>query len=118
MELNKLDNGSRRFLLCTNNEVDEDVEIDYLIKKGILPEMPTSKRSKEYKDFMEDYYKFKESADYVELKNDDEYQNLGICRSITYKRLSNFINGYKFDGVKRTELYKTKLTPKDVKNNF
>lgn len=118
MELNKLDNGSRRFLLCTNNEVDEDIEIDYLIKKGILSEMPTSKRSKEYKEFMENYYKFKESTGYIELKKDDEYQNLGICRSITYKRLSNFINGYKFDGTKRTELYKAKLTSKDIRNNF
>ena len=32
MELNQADNGSRRFLLCTNNEVDEDVEIEYLVK--------------------------------------------------------------------------------------
>ena len=118
MELNKLDNGSRRFLLCTNNEVDEDVEIDYLIKKKILPKMPTSKRSKEYKDFMKQYYEFKDSPEFIKIKEDEEYQELGICRSITHKRLVNFINGYKYSGSKRTELFKTKISPRDVKNNF
>lgn len=118
MELNRLDNGSRRFLLCTNNEVDEEVEINYLINKGILPEMPSSKRSKEYKDFIDEYFKFKESDDYKDLKNDEEYQSLGICRDITLKRLSNYINGYKYSGTKRTELFKAMISVKDIKNNF
>ncbi len=118
MELNKMDNGSRRFFLCTNNEVDEDVEIDYLIRKGLLPKMPLSKKSKEYKDFMNSYYALKDSEDYKQLKKEEEYQQLGICRNITYKRLSNFINGYKSNGNQRTELYRTKITLKDIKNNF
>ena len=118
MELNKLDNGSRRFLLCTNNEVDENVEIEYLINKKILPEMPMSKKSKEYKEFMKKYYDLKESSEFKKIKEDEEYQELGICRSITHKRLTNYINGYKYSGTKRTELFKTKISSKDVKNNF
>lgn len=118
MELNKLDNGSRRFLLCTNNEVDENVEIEYLIKKKILPEMPMSKKSKEYKEFMKKYYDLKESSEFKKIKEAEEYQELGICRSITHKRLTNYINGYKYSGIKRTELFKTKISSKDVKNNF
>lgn len=118
MELNQADNGSRRFLLCTNNEVDEDIEIQYLIDNKILPEMPTSKRSKEYKDFITEYEVYKESEEYQKLKEKEDYKELGICRSVTHKRLTNFINGYKFKGNKKTELYKTKITAKDIKNNF
>lgn len=118
MELNQADNGSRRFLLCTNNEVDEDVEIEYLVKVGALPPKPTSKRTKEYKDFMQNYYSLKESKEFNKIKQKEEYKNLGICRSITYKRLSNFINGYKYSGVKKTELYKRKIEIKDLNNNF
>lgn len=118
MELNQQDNGSRRFILCTNNEVEEEKELNYFIENKIQPEIPTSKRSREYKEYMNNYEQFKASDKYKEEIQKEKYKEMGICRAITWKRLSNFINGYKFKGNKKTELYKTKIELKDIKNYF
>lgn len=118
MELNKEDNGSRRFILCTNNEVEEEDELKYFVNKGILPEQPNNKKSSEYKEYMLKYEEFKQSDRYKEEIKNDEYQKLGICRAITLKRLTNIINGYKFVGKKKTELYKATINLSDIKNNF
>ena len=82
MELNKEDNGSRRFILCTNNEVEEEDELKYFVNKGILPEQPNNKKSSEYKEYMLKYEEFKQSDRYKEEIKNDEYQKFVIALHI------------------------------------
>lgn len=78
IELNHEDGGSRKFILCTNNEVS----------------------SKDKKAFEKLYGKdklenSKEWFDYVEKK--------GICSSVTYPRLKTVISGLRVDGSKYSD---------------
>lgn len=79
MELNEDDNGKRRFILCTNNEVDRESEKNFIKQYDITPD-----KLEEYKH-----------------NNNTEWENwcekYGICTQITYKRLFNVINGYTND---------------------
>jgi adenine-specific DNA-methyltransferase len=63
LELNKEDGGNRKFILCTNNEMN-----------GLEKEL-------------------REKG-----KSENEIQEQGICRKITYPRLEKVIKGYKKNG--------------------
>lgn len=76
LELNKLDGGNRRFILCTNNEVSEDKELKFF-----------NMSKKELNNF-------KQTPEYVNAKQTSDYQALGICQSITYERLKYVSKGY------------------------
>lgn len=82
MKLNKLDGGTRRFILCTNNEVGEKQEKEFREKYKL-----TESKFKNFKET--DNQKWKK----WEEKN-------GICSTITYPRLKNVINGYSYKGIK------------------
>lgn len=94
LELNKEDGGNRKFILCTNNEISEEKELDYLVQHHHLPTPPKSKNSKAYKEWFNDYKQFKTTQDYLDVTEQDDYQLLGIARSITYDRMYRVINGY------------------------
>lgn len=85
MELNKEDGGKRKFILCTNNEVNEEKVREYFTHKGLLS--PNTKTV---------YNKFKEENKGLveEFKLSDEYKELGIARSVTYERNRKVIEGY------------------------
>lgn len=76
LALNREDGGNRQFILCTNNEVSMEKEMEFFnLKKDELKA-------------------FRQTEDYKEYLNKEEYQALGICKSVTYPRLSKVINGY------------------------
>lgn len=76
--LNAIDNGNRRCILVTNNEVSV-AESELLSSKGMTP-------------------------------NDMEWQEKGICRSITWPRNKNSILGRKEDGTSISGEYLTGKT--------
>ena len=80
IELNKKDGGKRKFILCTNNELN-----------GLGSKIATESKTKDKSEF-------------------------GVCRRITYPRLDNVINGYKFTGKDKTLLFEKKLTFTQLKN--
>ena len=80
LELNKEDGGNRRFILCTNNEINEKLEREYLKNKGYLNDTT--------------YSKFKKTSTYRSVLDSIEFQSLGICQKVTYERLKRVINGY------------------------
>lgn len=94
MELNKKDGGNRQFILCTNNEVSNEKEIDKLVKLGHIERFEGRKRTKKHKDWMEELSCFKETETYNDFLESDDYKNLGIARAVTYERLKRVINGY------------------------
>ena len=85
MELNKEDNGNRKFILCTNNEVSEKTVQKYFMEQGLLTKNTKTafaKFVKENKPLLD------------EFRSSDLYQKLGIARSVTYERLKRVIEGY------------------------
>lgn len=75
MELNKEDQGTRKFILCTNNEVSNKLQKEYMKNNSLsekdLEKIKSSNEPK-WKEFVE--------------KN-------GICSTVTYPRLKNVIKG-------------------------
>lgn len=75
LELNKEDNGTRKFILCTNNEVSNKLQKEYMKNNNLSEkdlEKIKSSNEKNWKEFVE--------------KN-------GICSTVTYPRLKNVIKG-------------------------
>lgn len=85
MELNKEDGGNRKFILCTNNEVSEEKVRQHFINQGVLD-----------KNTKTAFTKFRQENEEVvnQFYETEEYQKLGIARSVTYERLKRVIEGY------------------------
>lgn len=85
--LNAEDNGTRRCILVTNNEISVE-ESKMLLSEGFQP-------------------------------GDFEWQQLGICQSVTWPRTKYSILGKRDDGsVLDGRYYMTKSIPKEVNRNF
>ena len=85
--LNSEDNGNRRCILVTNNEVS-DAESSELKAAGYQP-------------------------------GDPEWENRGICRSVTWPRTEYSILGHRDDGSSLTgEYFTTQTTTKEVNRSF
>jgi len=108
LDLNKKDNGTRNFILCTNNEVGYKDELKFIKDNNLskedfknLHKNPT----KEYLEFLEKH---------------------GVATSVCYPRLKKIINGYQevskkapfIDGLGRNlQYFKTDLIPVDRIDN-
>ena len=92
MELNTDDNGHRRFILCTNNEVSEKDQKEFI---------------KRHKITYEDFLKIKKipNDDWNDIMN-----NKGICSAITYPRLKAIIKGYSYNDKISRNLFFKQLT--------
>lgn len=92
LDLNKKDGGKRQFILCTNNEVDSESEINYFIDNGYIRRRPDKKAKKDYKLWESEVDNFVKSNKFEEVIQEKGYQSLGICKSVTLKRLNNLMN--------------------------
>jgi len=88
--MNKLIGGERNFILCTNNDIGDKREKEFIEKH---PDKADNKKidksSKEYLVYEEKY---------------------GIASSITYPRIANVIKGYNSKSGLKTILYEEKLS--------
>lgn len=95
LELNQEDNGNRHFILCTDNEIDENKTINYLEKNNYISIIPKLKNgnpkvnTKEY----EQYKNFIKSNEFETIKEKKDYLEMGISRRVTLKRISTIIEG-------------------------
>lgn len=90
MLLNERLNSNHRFILCTNNDVGEKREKEFINKYGEIDYHIT-----EWKKWKEKY---------------------GIASSITYSRIVSAINGFIHKKDFKTVLYQKQLTPTVLKN--
>ena len=97
LALNEEDGGQRHFILCTNNEVSEKKQIAYFVDRGYIDERPR-KGTKKETEWKEAWETFKISAQHQQEIKTDGYQDLGICHSVTYPRVSTVITGVRTDG--------------------
>ena len=98
LELNEKDGGNRKFILCTNNEVGEKEETNFCKKHKITKEELRLWKNKKKQDWL----------DWA-----DEY---GICTTVTYPRMKNVINGYKYFGNDDTLLMEKMLSESALKD--
>ena len=103
IELNKEDKGNRKFILCTNNEVSSLNKIRYLHNKGFLNDYSPGERTKDstIDNKIEKYFsEYQETYRSLFLTEDGrkEVDSYGICKFITYPRLSTIITGNRPDG--------------------
>ncbi|BBM89970.1 adenine-specific DNA-methyltransferase [Spirochaetota bacterium] len=79
LQLNKEDGGNRKFILCTNNEIN-GIEKEFKEKYNLS----NIEFEKERKEKSKRYYKWEEKY--------------GICSAVTYPRIKKVINGYNKNG--------------------
>ena len=103
IELNAEDGGNRKFILCTNNEIETSKEVEFLVSKGLITEKPSDKQKKELKVWLDSFEELKSSDIYKDIAKTKEYMDLGICRFVTYPRISTVINGKRNDGSKYSD---------------
>lgn len=108
LSLNQEDGGTRRFILCTNNEVSERKQVDYFVKKGYIFEPPRKGTKKEL-EWKEKWNTFKSTSEYQKEIDSRDYQELGICRGITYQRVKTVITGKRVDGSRYSDGCKANL---------
>ena len=94
LELNKEDGGNRKFILCTNNEISDEARLEYLIDKKLVKK-PPRKNTNKYVEWEKEYFKYINSEDFINLTSEEEYQKMGICKSVTYPRLKNVYDSNK-----------------------
>lgn len=106
ISLNAEDKGTRKFILCTNNEIRNSDRDTYLISRGYIS------KSRDAKEFVL-------TDEFKKICKTEDYQNLGIARTKTYPRLFNVINGYTTDKGKvvdaepaNLKYYRTNMIPK------
>ncbi len=92
LEMNKADSGNRKFILCTNNEVNDEKAMKY------------------FKLSKKEFQIFNKTEEYKKRIEEPAYQSLGICQDITYKRLKCLIDEGMATNLK---YYKTDFVSKD-----
>lgn len=94
LEFNEENESNARFILVTNNEIDNQKDLDYLIEHKYINNPPKNakKNSKVYKEWENEVKEFKNSNEYYELQKTNDYQSIGIFESVTRKRLNKLID--------------------------
>lgn len=118
LELNKEDGGTRRFILCTNNELTSDAQTAYFVNKGLIRK-PPRKKTQAFEAWQLEWLEFKKTETYKQEVISSEYIEQGICYRITYPRLRTVITGRKPNGTKYSDgiaanlkFYKCDWTPR------
>lgn len=108
IELNKEDGGERRFILCTNNEIDGKSFLDFMHDNGYLVDYQpgTKTRSSTIKAKIKKYIQ-SNGLETVIKEKDGELQSYGISQRITYPRVRKVV-----DGKKNLKYYKTSYIPR------
>lgn len=100
MKLNAEDGGNRKFILCTNNEIDVKNTLRYLQDNGYLTDYKI-KQDTASSAIKNKYEKFLNKNPDVFQKlfvdNKNEYEKYGICRNITYERIKRVIEKEKYN---------------------
>ena len=91
LSLNKEDGGNRQFILCTNNEINYENEIEYFVKREFIQKEP-KKNTNEHILWEKEVDSFFKSDKYKKIVRTKEYEQMGICQSVTMPRLKNIID--------------------------
>lgn len=105
------------FILCTNNEVSSKQKLKFIQSKGYLTNYKPGKQTAD--SAIENKINKELEIQGITLKelieqNYEEYEKYGICQSVTYPRIKNIIQGYTYQNKKSKELFKKKITPKNL----
>lgn len=103
LELNKEDEGNRKFILLTNNDKDARKTLQFLHDNNYMLDYNPNKNAS-IKDINKRIEKYLE--EHEDLKNGlfinkkDEFEKYGICQSVTYPRIKTVITGHRMNNSK------------------
>lgn len=105
--LNARDGGQRKWILCTNNELDSSAE-NSAISSGLgFPVAPKKtidrKKNPAYEEWVSQRAELLESDEYKDFLQSDAYAAYGICRAVTKPRIDAVITGIRPDGERWAE---------------
>lgn len=96
LQLNAEDGGNRKFILCTNNEINGFRVLDYLHDNKLMLDYNPGNKTKQNTIFskINKYFEDKEELkEEMFIKRKQELDEYGICKSMTYPRLKSKIVG-------------------------
>ena len=96
LECNKDDNGNRKFIVCTNNQISARRKLDYIHDCGYMLDYIPAEKTKDktiYKKIDDFFENQKELAELLFIKNKAKYETYGICKSVTYPRIKSLLTG-------------------------
>lgn len=102
LKANYEDEGTRKFIICTNNEISMKKQLEYFISNNFI-EKPPRKNTNAEEEWLKKWAEFKESKTYQEQISTDAYQSIGICNGVTYPRVKTVITGIRKDGSKYSD---------------
>ena len=113
LELNKEDGKSRKFIMCTNNEVSAKAKLKFVKQFGHLTNYSPNENATDNSIENKIYSSFENGkAGFKNLVQENKtlYESYGICQGITYKRIKKIIQGYQSETPEDFLLFDKKLT--------
>lgn len=108
LDMNENDGGTRKFILCTNNELSALATLEYVKDNGYMLDYVPTKRTKATA-IENKIKKFRsENPDISKKLFETEegivnYHEYGICRGVTYQRIRTLLTGLRKDGSKYSD---------------
>lgn len=96
LEANKEDDGDRKFIVCTNNQISARRKLDYLHDNGFLNDYNPGEKIKDTTIYekIDEFLVQKENVNKkLFIDNFDKYDEYGICKSVTYPRIKALLTG-------------------------
>lgn len=96
LEANKEDDGDRKFIVCTNNQISARRKLDYLHDNGFLNDYNPGEKIKDttiYEKIDEFLVQNENVNKKLFIDNFDKYDEYGICKSVTYPRIKALLTG-------------------------
>ena len=96
LAVNDEDDGDRKFIICTNNQISARRKLDYLHDNNYLLDYNPGEKIKDVSIY-EKIDEFLEQNSDINNKlfvdNINNYEEYGICKSVTYPRIKSLLTG-------------------------
>lgn len=112
LELNREDDGDRKFIICTNNQISARRKLDYIHDNDYLTEYNPGDNIKDtsiYGKIDEFLNRYEDINKELFVDNQKKYEEYGICKSVTYPRVKALLTGKTAKGNNLSSKYESNL---------
>lgn len=112
LELNREDDGDRKFIICTNNQISARRKLDYIHDNDYLTDYNPGDNIKDtsiYGKIDEFLNRYEDINKELFVDNQEKYEEYGICKSVTYPRVKALLTGKTAKGNNLSSKYESNL---------
>lgn len=112
LELNSEDDGDRKFIICTNNQISARRKLDYIHDNNYLTDYNPGDNIKDtsiYGKIDEFLNQHEDINKKLFVDNHEKYEEYGICKSVTYPRVKALLTGKTAKGNDLSSKYESNL---------